>query len=165
MTDHSSVSRVRRVLPAAAAALALAATLTACGEEDSAPQVSPQQQAANAAVRADLKNLATFEEVYYVDHRSYTADVAALGRVGSIRVSEGATLEVAVDDAGQLYCIKGAAGGSSSAESGFTYASDGGGLSGPGPARGWCAKAAAEDFVRVAGSGVGTYAPTGDSAG
>lgn len=163
MTDHSSDSRVR-LLPVAAIVLALAATLTACSE-DSAPQPSPQQRAANAAVKADLKNLATFEEVFYVDHHSYTADVAALARVGSIKVSEGATLEMAVDDAGQLYCIRGTAGGSSSAESAFTYASDGGGLSGPGPARGWCAKAAAEDFARVAGSGVETYPPAGGSAG
>lgn len=163
MTDHSSVSRVR-VLAAAAAVLALAATLTACGE-GSAPRVSPQTRAANAAVRADLKNLATFEEVFYVDHRSYTADVDALARVGSIQVSQGATLEVAVDDAGQRYCIRGETGGSSSAESAFTYASDGGGLSEPGPARGWCAKAAAESFARVAGSGVDTYVPSGGFAG
>ena len=150
-----------RVLPAVAAVLALAATLTACGEDASTPQVSPQQRAANAAVRADLKNLATFEEVFYVDHHSYTTDVAELARVGSIRVSEGAALELAVDDAGERYCIRGAAGGSSSEESTFTYASDGGGLSEPGPAQGWCAEAAAGDFTRVAGSDVETYTPPG----
>jgi hypothetical protein len=159
MTGHSSVPRARVLSTAAAAVLALAATLSACGEESSTPQVSPQQRAANAAVRTDLKNLATFEEVFYVDHQSYTTDVAALARVGSIKVSEGATLELAVDDAGQRYCIRGSAGESSSAESTFTYASDGGGLSEPGPVRGWCAEAAAGDFARVAGSGVETYAP------
>ena len=158
MTGHSSVPRAR-VLSTAVAVLALAATLTACGEESSTPQVSPQQRAANAAVKADLKNLATFEEVFYVDHHSYTTDVAELARVGSIRVSEGAALELAVDDAGQRYCIRGAAAGSRSEESTFTYASDGGGLTEPGPVSGWCAEAAAEDFARVAGSDVKTYAP------
>ena len=71
-------------------------------------------------MRADLKNLATFEEVFYVDHHSYTTDVAALARVGSIRVSEGAALAIAVDDAGQRYCICAAAAGSTSEESTFT---------------------------------------------
>ena len=162
MTGHSPVSRMR-ALPAAAAVLALAATLTACSEDSSTPQLTPQQRAANAAVRADLKNLATFEEVFYVDHHSYTTDVAALARVGSIRVSEGAALAIAVDDAGQRYCIRGAAAGSTSEESTFTYSSDGGGLTEPGPVQGWCAEAAAGDFAPIGGAGVKTYPPKGRS--
>lgn len=161
MTGRSPNSRAQFL---AAAALAAATMLTACSEDSSTPQVTPQQRAANAAVRADLKNLATFEEVFYVDHQSYTDDVAALARVGSIRVSEDAAFEVAVDDAGQRYCLRGVAGGASPEQSTFTYSSDGGGLTEPGPTRGWCAEAAAEDFARIGGAGVKTYTPKSPSA-
>jgi len=153
MTARPARCRVRH-LSAAAAVLAVAATLTACSDDGDSAPTSRRQLRINADLKSAAKNLATLEEVFYVDHRAYTDDGAALAKSGQPEVARGAVLAVSVDDAGERYCIRAwsRAGEVNTAEEGFTYASDGGGLSDPGQVAGWCAKTATDDFVKVIGS-------------
>jgi hypothetical protein len=159
MTARTARCRVRHQAAAAAAAavavaIAVAATLTGCSDDaDSAP-TSRRQLTINADLKSAAKNLATVEEVFYVDHMAYTDDGAALAESGQPEVARGTVLAVSVDDTGERYCIRAwsRAGEVNTAEEGFLYASDGGGLSDPGQIAGWCAETEADDFVQVIGS-------------
>ena len=79
----------------------------------------------DAAAKSDLRDLAQFEEAYYVDSNSY-GPIGSLQAAGNdVRASRQVTLSVVTFDAGYSYCLSAKHAGSSTT---WYYDSQSGGL-------------------------------------
>lgn len=68
--------------------------------------LSQRSKAYDAAARADLRNLASFEEVYIVDYGQYTDIATIISVEPRVFASRGVTLSVVNYDSVRGYCLR-----------------------------------------------------------
>ncbi|WP_220451204.1 type IV pilin protein [Nocardioides dongkuii] len=88
--------------------------------------LSQREKAADAAVKSDLKNMATLQETYFVDEQTYTKVKADLADFK--QSNEKDSIEIVNADTA-AFCLKGIREGGEGADDTYYYDSDGGGLS------------------------------------
>ena len=66
--------------------------------------LNQRQRAQNAAAQSDLRNAATFQEVYFTEQGKYTGTLGDLTNLG-FRQSQNVTTKAAINTSGSDYCM------------------------------------------------------------